>query len=435
MRSRANVVRQKYARAIALQELERKDMLTGNVLTEPLVVEFAVVSTPTNFPTQQSDRIAALPESFKHTHEWDRFAVEVFVRGNSDVPTTIDSLELDLSYETSLTSVVDVQFGQEFSQNRGFAIHDESGEVENIHAAGIAVPVTDSERVLFARIQFAIRPEFGDNARLDPETGSVGPFPLNLAVADVEAKLANSDVGFDLAEMPDAGIIPVIYDLNDDHQISLPDFSRFASVFGFDSQDPSGGNSWYADFNRSEKVDLVDFSFFVRNFGLNHLHEHIAFPSNYPEAWITEPDPGGGGQGTVDPDPDPNTPNPPEFHLEQFQPFVPEVVIPGANDVFFVFVNGFQVDFDMDVERIAGTASFSSTDEEAETGITLLTISLENEEVFEMEVEILLNDELIDTLAEFDMYWGFVSDYVAEVMSSVRYSLADLLDDSESDEP
>lgn len=390
------------------------------------MVEFAVFSQQTRPDDLLTDRTHALPEMMTRTHEWDRFVVEVWLRGEGESPVDIQDMKLDLGYRTDLTSAVDVEFGRSFEGPGTFQLDDQTGHVRDIHASSAGISLTDADRVLFARVHFQAVPQLGDNVRMDFETGSVGPHSLELATENIAATSAGVGVATVTDTMPELGILPVIYDLNEDQKIGLADFAKFIQVYGESTESGTDGVKWFADFNKSYGVGISDFSYFISNYGKSYLDEDIKFPSNYPEAW-TEPTGSGGGVVVIDPDDsgdgDPPPPQPPVFNLNQFQV---GIILPGANDVFEIVIGGINWG-GIQVDRITGGASLSD-EEGLEEGEVVLTIVLDDEELYETEIELVFDGELIDTLEEFDEYSLLITAYVSEVMNSLKGLLSEALD-------
>lgn len=409
-------------RRSSFQTLERKDLLAGD---SAVMVEFAVFSNESRPDDLVSDRTAVLPQGMTRTHEWDRFVVEVWLRGEGQDPVDIQDMKLDLGYRTDLTSAVDVEFGRSFEGPGSFELDDQAGQVREIHATSTGVSLTDADRVLFARVHFQAVPQFGDNVRMDLETGSVGPHSLELASQNLVALSAGLEVTTVADTMPEIGIMPVIYDLNEDQKIGIADFAEFVQVFGQKTESATDGVKWFADFNKSYAVGLADFSYFIANYGKSYFNENITFPSNYPDAWV-EPDNGGGGV-VIDPD-NPgggggDPPPPPVFNLGAFQV---GIILPGANDVFEIMIGGVNWG-GVQIDRITGAASLSEDGGEVD-GDVVLTIVLEDEELFETEIELVFDGELIDTVEEFNEYSLLITAYVSEVMNSLKGMLTDALD-------
>ncbi len=425
-----------------LQLLERKDLLNADMpLAEGPAVrfEYAVVTHATVADLPATDRTAHLPESIAATHEWAPFAVEVWVRGEGEVPVHVQQLTFDLNYRTDLTSAVDVQFGKSFEGERSFSLADATGEVQQISAASAGVTLGEGDRVLFARIFFQAVPQNGDNVRLDFETGSVGPYSLELAAANVGASYQGHALDITQSAMPDTGLYAVIYDLDDDQRVGLSDFALFAASYGNNSPSAEGDATWFADFDKSGRVDLPDFALFVQNFGKNYLSDKIVFPPGYPEAWDAieadddDDDQGDDGGGTVvipgdpnDPDPPPVPPVRPRFDLNELFNWAPGIILPGTHDVFQLVIGTFNLHNGIQLDRLTANASLSGEGEEV-PGDAVLTIVLQDDEIYETEIEIVFDGQLVDTVEEFTQYGGFITQYVSEVMSSLQGMLDDLL--------
>lgn len=410
--------------------LERKDLLAGD---SALMVEFAVFSTQSLPEDSLADRTTVMPESMRQTHEWDKFVVEVWVRGEGPAPVEVHDLKLDLGYRTDLTSAVNVEFGRSFQGAEGtFELDDSLGQVRDIHGISPGVEVSNQDRVLFARVHFQAVPQLGDNVRMDFVTGSVGPHSVELATQNITAMSGSSDVLIGHDPMPELGLLPVIYDLNEDQKISLSDFGSFVEQFGKTADSPTDGVAWFADFDKSYKVGLSDYGYFVANFGKNYDSEFVTFPANYPSAWIeaTEPTDDGGDDGgvtVVDPDDDKDPPAQPlpQFNLGLIGQNM-GINLPGVHDVFQIVVAGINWQ-DIQISRLTGNASLSEEGEEVE-GDVVLSIVLEDEEIYETEIELIFDGELIDTLTEFNEYSVLITSYVSEVMTTVKGLLSDALD-------
>ncbi|RCS50635.1 hypothetical protein DTL42_11060 [Bremerella cremea] len=402
-----------------------------------VMVDFAVVSDATVPDDISRDRKASLPQSMERTHEWDRFAVEIWVHGEGDAPVDIQDLTLDLSYRSDLTSAATIEFGQSFEGTSSYMIDDATGVINQIHGTTAGVSLGSDDRVLFARIYFQAVPENGDNVRLDWETGSVGPYSLELNTDHLAALNADSSVAVGHTAMPKMELFPVIYDLDDDQRIGLADFADFVIAFGQQGGTPDEGVSWFADFDKAKGVGLSDFSFFVQNFGKNYANEHVVFPENYPDAWQLPQDNGNGGGGVGDGGDGTNgdtgnsggdqAPLPPVFLLDQFQA---GVILPGTMDVFQVVYAGVNWQTAVQINRLTGSASISEGVDAEETEV-VLSIVLEDEQIYETEIELVFDGDLIDSLQEFNDFSGYITAYVSEVMSAVQDMLEEALDSAD----
>lgn len=392
------------------------------------MVEFTVLtddSTPTD---KIQDRTTTLPDTIHRTNEWDHFVVEVWVRGQGADPVNVQDLSLDLGYKTDLTSAVAVDFGHSFEGTSSFQINDQAGAVNQVHGTTAGVTLTPDDRVLFARVHFQAVKDAGDNVKLDPATGDVGPHSIQLVAQNITANDAGADLLVQQDPMPEMGLYPVIYDLNDDQKVGLADYNILLTQFGKTADTPGAGMQWYADFDKSDRVGLSDYNFLLTNFGQNSDIESVTLPANYPDAWIqpdstTTGDGGGsggtgsggtGGGGTNDP-----PPPPPVFNLNDF---APNIILPGANDVFQLFIGAGVWDPNFQVNLLTGSASLSGATEDT-PGDAILSIVLDDQELYETEIEIVLDGELIDTITEFNDYAALITSYVAEVVDSLKTML------------
>ena len=399
-----------------------------------VLFEYAVVSQPTVAEASETDRTSQLPGSLRHTHEWDRFSVEIWVHTDSETPVDIQDLTLDLRYRTDITSAVDVQFGQSFEGDSSYLIQETDGEVHQLSASTAGLALTNQDRVLFARIHFETIPENGDNVRLDYATGSVGPHNLELAASNLAARFAGQSLEVAQAAMPQAGLLPVLYDLDDDHRIGLGDFARFVAQFGEDGSSPDDTGAWFADFDKVGRVGLQDFAYFVQNFGRDYQSQDIILPDNYPEAWKLP-----GAEGDYDPvvvididDPEdePQDTPPPRFQLMELHTTPPHLSLPGTGEVFQLLIGVVAFHGNLQIDRLSANASYSGNSEDEEApGDVVLTLVLEDDELYQTEIEVLFNGELIDTLAEYEAFSGILTSYVGEVLGSLQSMLEEMLSD------
>ena len=334
-------------RLLSSETLESRNLLTSTVgdpvedvieLVEPesALVSFSVVSERTS---QTRDMFGDLPTptNISETHEWDDVYVEVWVQSLGS--HSVSQLTLDFEYDTQLISVVDIEFSDAFDLNQAFIIDDLSGTVTGIQAGTDVIDLGISESTLFATILIDSVPEFGDNVLLDHETGSVGPHDAKLKAANVDLVLSeDSPVDLQVDSVPTLNLLPVIYDLNDDQSIGLADLNLLLANFGDSADSIADGGAWFADFNKDYRVGLVDLSLLLKHFGNNHLDEEISFASNYPEAWVANPE--------VFP---PVVELPEEIpkprldlnELENLDPADPGIVLPGADLVFVLLIDNF----------------------------------------------------------------------------------------------
>ncbi|TWT38567.1 hypothetical protein Enr8_02600 [Blastopirellula retiformator] len=403
----------------------------------PVLLHFSVVTDPTQFDDAALGAVEQLPESMLHTHEWDRYYVEVWVEAGEQ----INDLSVDLNYETEITSPRHVTFGPAFADGN-YAVDDDLGELRNI-AAHIALPPPQDtgtagagdpgagdeaadDLVLFARIEFGAS-ELRDNVRLDLATGTVGPHSLELDMVRSDATTLDGQL-LDVrpAVKPDFGLVPVIYDLDDDQAVSLVDLQLMIRSLGKDASAPNGQLDWYADFNKDYSVSLVDLNFMVRSIGRSWRNEDIEFPSNYPEAWIPEPDDGSGGGGTGGPggtDPGDGEKDPPEDPPLKFVPIdvggnmlAPDPAMILALQAILQAEIVFPIGFDFTL--LQGSVSYSDGDGDGDKE-TMLEIEVDDQ-LFETEIEIEIMNELIDTDQLWSDWSGAISSYFGEAIADLK---------------
>ncbi|MFI4876873.1 MAG: hypothetical protein ACIALR_16090 [Blastopirellula sp. JB062] len=411
---------QEQPRALGLLEGEAVD-------PPPVLMHFSVVTDPTNFTDPNRGSVEQLPESMLRTHEWDRYFVEVWVESDQE----IGDLSIDLNYQTEITTPRAVTFGPAFSSGQQYAWDDDQGELRNLTAQsdshqGLFGGDHPGEMVLFARIEFGADAQ-RDNVELDFETGTVGPQSLELKMVRSQAQSpegASLDVSS--AAEPDFGLVPVIYDLDDNQQISLVDLSMLIRNIGSDVDAPNGQASWYADVDKDYIISLMDLSYMIRNLGSDSTTESITFPANYPEAWIADTTVGGGDPGGGDPGDGPTDPgdgeDPPPLrfvpiNVDGFR-LAPDpdmlLALQAVLQVQFIFPVGF------DFSLLSGNVSYSDGDNDGEKE-TMLQLEVDDQ-LFETEIEIEIMTELIDS----DDLWVDWSDVIGDYFGDVIAGLKDL---------
>ncbi|UUO06827.1 dockerin type I domain-containing protein [Blastopirellula sp. J2-11] len=390
----------------------------------PVLLHFSVVTDPTEFSDADHGSVEQLPESMLRTHEWDRYFVEVWVESGESV----DDMSVDLNYQTEIATPRNVTFGPAFAGGQ-FSVDDELGELRNLtaHAQPPTAGAGPAEGlVLFARIEFGADLN-RDNVELDFETGTVGPHSLELDMVRSTAMTSEGNaLEVHSAETPEFGLVPVIYDLNDDQSINLIDLSMMIRTLGHTASEPNGEATWYADVNKDYVVSLIDMSYMIRNLGKNWGSEEIQFPANYPEAWITETTVGGeeGPGGGTDPgdegDPGDGGQNDPPLRFVPIDVggnrLAPDpamlLALQALLQVEFIFPVGF------DFTLLQGNVSYSDGDNDGDKE-TLLQIEVDDQ-LFETEIEIEIMTELIDSDELWSDWSGAVSSYFGEVVAGLK---------------
>ncbi|MCC9606621.1 dockerin type I domain-containing protein [Blastopirellula sp. JC733] len=391
----------------------------------PVLLHFAIVTNPTEFSDPNLGSVEQLPESMLHTHEWDRYYVEVWVEAGDQVR----DLSVDVNYQTQIATPRNVMFGPAFADGH-FSLDDDLGQLRDLAAhAEPPAPVEGAEPptglVLFARIEFgADGPR--DNVRLDFASGTVGPHSLELDMIRSAGMTAEGNtLDVHAAEKPEFGLVPVIYDLNDDQSISLVDLTMMIRSLGSDASAPNGQASWYADVNKDYAVSLIDMSYMLRNIGSNYSNEKIEFPANYPEAWIPKSDEGGGsggvgGTGGNGGDGGDGGAEDPPLRFVPIDvggnALAPDPAMILALQALLQIEIVFPVGFDFTL--LQGNVSYSDSDGDGDKE-TMLEIEVDDQ-LFETEIEIEIMTELIDT----DQLWadwsGAISSYFGEVIADLK---------------
>lgn len=411
-------------------------LLEGEAVSQPLEGEdvaplpvnlfFSIVTDPTEFTDPDLGTVDQLPESMLRTHEWDRYFVEVWIESGQQV----GDLSVDLNYQTEIATPRKITFGPAFTDG-DFEVYDELGELRNVaaHAVppadGVEPTPADGGLVLFARIEFGAD-SVRDNVRLDFETGNVGPHSLQLSmVSSAGMDAAGEILDVHMPDEPEFGLVPVIYDLNDDQTISLVDLSMMIRSLGSSAATPDGTPAWYADVNKDYVVSLIDMSYMVRNIGVNWSMGEVMFPSNYPEAWIVQTTGGdsggsgpggGGGDGGDGGEEDQGPP----LHFVPFDAFgnalAPDPAMIQALQALLQIEILFPAGFDFTLMQ--GYVSYSDGDGDGDKE-TMLEIEVDDQ-LFETEIEIEIMTELIDTDELWVEWSGTISSYFGDVLSELK---------------
>jgi hypothetical protein len=252
-------------------------------------MQMTVVRVPST--TDSNGETAALPDDVAWVHEWEPFWVEIWV-GTPDSNTSgVAAATVDLLYDTSYLSALEIEYGPAFGQNRTGTIDDSLGVISAIGGSTQLTDVGDDAYVLLARVRFASTDD--DQVPVDQLGRNIGPYDMQLALAGGQVQLVGGAVGeADSGAAPATELWAVVYDIDDNNRIDFGDFSYFAAAFGR-TVEPSGSEPpyvWWADFDQSGVVDFGDLSFFAPNFAASRAQvqsgaEALDFPPNFPDAW------------------------------------------------------------------------------------------------------------------------------------------------------
>lgn len=246
-------------------------------------VNLRVVTSPS--ATQPDGSRAALPTGQDWVHEWSTWWVEIWVTTSNQTGQGIAAVDLDLSYNTAVTSVTGVEFASSFTQNQARTIDDQSGQITGLHAETTVTDLGIDEQLLFARIRF--QPQSEDQVLLDFDQKSIGPVDLAIQSDSLQIKLTG-DVAADTTPKAsvDARIYANPYDLNDDDIISYRDLILFASVYQATPSQSGSKYAWFADLNQDDAVGYRDLIFVAANYGKSKQNpQPMVYPANFPAAW------------------------------------------------------------------------------------------------------------------------------------------------------
>tara|TARA_R100001132_G_scaffold23195_1_gene21582 strand:- start:943 stop:5469 length:4527 start_codon:yes stop_codon:yes gene_type:complete len=249
----------------------------------PVVIDLRVVNSPTT--TQQDGEATTLPANLNRVDEWSSYWLEVWVITDDASSQGIDSVSLNLNYQTAYTTGTSIEYGAGFTSLQMESINDQSGIIENLAAETNAVDLGISDYLLFARIRFESLDE--DSVDLDLENQRIGPHDLGFDVNDPEIMLvAEYPVITDSQSPSGTGIWANPYDLNDDDKINYRDLIRLVGVYGTIPTESDSDYAWAADLNQSNRVDYRDLILFVGNYGKGKVDDtNVNYPANYPDAW------------------------------------------------------------------------------------------------------------------------------------------------------
>ncbi|TVS21116.1 MAG: hypothetical protein EA424_00535, partial [Planctomycetaceae bacterium] len=180
--------------------------------------------------TDAKGQRAALPASADWVHEWQSFWVEIWVSTPGSTTLGITEAMVDLHYHNEYLTAQEIQHGPGLGEDRTGEIEDNLGRVHQIGGGTLESDLGQAGYVLLARVRFASTGD--DQVPVDEEGRNIGPYDMQMALADGLARLAGADTSLAaLGESPDTELWAVVYDMDDNHQIDFGDFSFFAASF------------------------------------------------------------------------------------------------------------------------------------------------------------------------------------------------------------
>ncbi|MBE6425735.1 MAG: hypothetical protein E7029_07115 [Planctomycetaceae bacterium] len=245
------------------------------------------------------------PESEGWAHEWNTVWVELWGSVQSVSEYGIVRYEAQITYDPALFSPFDAQGNAVFQFDSALFSSVSVTKVEgrnvlqiqatahaNIENAGAADLEGNGSQALIASIRFA--PAGKSGVANIYANGDYVPTPMGTAFVEnsISVEASNGALLTENAqETPDImpNVYPVIYDLNDDGQITITDLVRFAKNYGRSSQStaPDLWNSAaLCDFDQNGKIDITDLVQFAKNYGRNiNSTQEISFKSQLTQDW------------------------------------------------------------------------------------------------------------------------------------------------------
>jgi hypothetical protein len=228
-----------------------------------------------------------LPANAEWVDEWDAHVVEIWLRNTGAGGAGIARGSFTLNYNTAYFTATNVQPGPAFSEAFQY-INDAVGQV-SFGAITSAIDLGDDRPVLLARVEFR-------STELDPGVPlnadgqyaqAADNFHHSIEAAYVE--LVDDQSGRPtVGDMPATVCWPVLYDVDDDQQLTLGDVAFLASAFDDEVTSPQASPHAYAcDFDGDGRITLGDLSFMAVNFNNERTDDrrlmyHGDFPANWP---------------------------------------------------------------------------------------------------------------------------------------------------------
>ncbi|WP_417391439.1 choice-of-anchor Q domain-containing protein [Gimesia sp.] len=246
-------------------------------------VDLRIVDSKTS--TTANGEVNELPANREWIDEWGGYWLEIWISSPLATSQGIASVNLNLSYNTAVTTAVAIEYGAAFTIGQVGTINDLTGVIENLSAGTSLSDVGDDQPVLFARIRF--ESEFADAVALDFEGQTLNPQSPSILVDSSEILFTGSADSEEVnGPAPETTIYANPFDLNDDDLINYRDLMLFIRAFGTTPGQSSNHYAWAADYNQNGRVDFPDLLAMVYNFGKSKEGAiPIDYPANFPEAW------------------------------------------------------------------------------------------------------------------------------------------------------
>jgi hypothetical protein len=224
------------------------------------------------------------------------FWVEIWVNTPDTTTLGVAGASVDVYYDTSYLTAMEIQYGPAFTENLTGTIDDALGLVGAIGGTTAWSDVGDDGYVLLARVRFG---SIGDDqVPVVPEDCFLGPYDMGMSLVDGQTQLVGAGAAVpELGGAPETELWAVMYDFGsvvegiaENNLIDFGDLGLFAPAFAKYVGPPQPPYTCWADFDKSGLVDFGDLSFFAPNFAVSRAEvqsgaKTLVFPPNFPADW------------------------------------------------------------------------------------------------------------------------------------------------------
>lgn len=246
-------------------------------------IDLRIVDSKTS--TAANGEVSELPQNREWIDEWGGYWLEIWISSPLATSQGIGSVNLNLNYNTAVTTATAIEYGAAFTIGQAGTINDLTGVIENLSAGTSLTDAGDDQPVLFARIRFESTVD--DAVDLDFEGQTLNPQSPDIFVDHSEILFSGDALSEEVhGSAPETAIYANPFDLNDDDQINYRDLIQFIRVFGAIPGLSHASHAWVADYNQNGRVDFPDLLAMVYNFGKSKDGAFpIDYPVNFPDAW------------------------------------------------------------------------------------------------------------------------------------------------------
>jgi len=244
------------------------------------------VTTPTS---TSGGEVNSLPSNVELIDEWNHVFVEVYARAPAG--NAIQAGFVELNYNTDDFSFVQAIGRSEDPSNLRYAITstdvDEQNGSVRVGFSSLSTNLGDDRYALVGRVQLKSDMELPADYSGGELTSTMSSA---ITLADTNATIINTTSGVSAIVDGSATashsfeVWPVIYDVGnngEDRRVGISDFAGFIGQYGKLVNDNPQIRKY--DFDNSGKVDLADFSLFIRNYGKsNDTATFRIYPDGYP---------------------------------------------------------------------------------------------------------------------------------------------------------